>query len=1199
MFPIEGALRMKFMRFMNPAAAVLLGVCLCAARPAVGQPAPIKVTPAMLADVERALPEAGIVQPLQARRLLIFKRIEGWPHPVTDFAAQVFERMGEKTGAFAADIETSMDVFTPENLARYDAILFDNTTGLAFENPAHRRALMDFVEGGKGIVGIHAATDNFRTWPEAQALMGGVFDGHPWKSDGVWAVKIDEPDHPLNASFGGAGFMIHDEIYQVKGPYTRDRLRVLLSLDMTNPANAGQEKVRRADGDFAIAWIQPWGAGRVFYCSLGHNAEVYWNPPVLRHYLSGIQYALGDLPLDDRPSAQLEVAPEPALTTRSIPPNAPLDLFEEGAVALWTGDTPHWVMADRVAADPENPARLSWDAGTRIAALPEPSRAAGELRTVFGHGDVALRMEYLLPAGSGAALFFQDRYELPLQTDSSTQSQWHTLEARFRAPRFDAAGTQTESARFDKVEIDGRNVAATVESSAAAARGPLRIDGGPVALRGVTLAPLDGDTLIVPLNVTRWTLSVLTGYEFGTHPIDLTPIEQSLRMSPPKETRWMAQRLTAVATNPAATRLARQRACELLARAGDDETVAALAPLLADDSMANPARTTLQALATPDARAALRAALDRADGEPLIGLINALSELRDEGSVDALARLARGNDKSAATAAIDALGTIGTPDAARAMEALPPPMANQPATQLARLRAADALGQFEIPAWRAIAGKALFVDWLHPSPPRMAFETYRDLSRPDAPMAIRSAALRGLAMTERGDFAGRALDLLDAPDPALGRAARQILIDLPGPDSTRAIARQLWRRRDRLSTSSQAQALAVLGARGDAAARPVVLDFMRADETPDGARAAAIAALETVGDARDIPELLRGIGAGSESGRAAYLSVVRMPGEAVEAAILERLPHAKPAGMACCLQLLRDRRAYQTVPVAREYVNHANEEVAWRAIQAVGTLGEPGDVATLASALASAPSEKLRQTSIESLVERIRWLDDPGAGVGELGQILNDDDAALADAVTSPVTPRQYRMDLVNVVAQVGSEAAVAALAGQLDATDPSVRDASVRGLAAMDVQSAAPILLTLACEAETPAQRVLALRGFIRLAGLPDAGEPTGRIERYRAAWELASAADEKRQIVAGLQSVGSPAALEMLAIRIDDPDVSHEAALAVFALTESPNPDAMPPAAARQALEAAAEKALLAEDRETARQTLAPPAEVGSEGR
>ena len=46
------------------------------------------------------------------------------------------------------------------------------------------------------------------------------------------------------------------------------------------------------------------GNGRVFYEAHGHSERVYAMRPMLEHVLAGVQYALGDLPADDRPSAR-------------------------------------------------------------------------------------------------------------------------------------------------------------------------------------------------------------------------------------------------------------------------------------------------------------------------------------------------------------------------------------------------------------------------------------------------------------------------------------------------------------------------------------------------------------------------------------------------------------------------------------------------------------------------------------------------------------------------------------------------------------------------------------------------------------------------------------------------------------------------------------------------------------------------------
>lgn len=37
-----------------------------------------------------------------------------------------------------------------------------------------------------------------------------------------------------------------------------------------------------------------YGKGRVFYCAFGHRTEIWWNPTILRFYLDGIQFAVGD-----------------------------------------------------------------------------------------------------------------------------------------------------------------------------------------------------------------------------------------------------------------------------------------------------------------------------------------------------------------------------------------------------------------------------------------------------------------------------------------------------------------------------------------------------------------------------------------------------------------------------------------------------------------------------------------------------------------------------------------------------------------------------------------------------------------------------------------------------------------------------------------------------------------------------------------
>lgn len=274
--------------------------------------------------IRAAIPNQPTVAPKQARRVLVFFRCETFIHTSIPWGNYCLQEMGQKTGAFKADLADEYSVFSKENLAKYDAVIFNNTTSLAFENDAQRDALMGFVKQGKGIVGIHAAGDNFYKWKLAASMIGGQFNGHPWTAGGNWGFKLDDPKHPLNKAFAAKGFWHTDEIYQYK-PETyagEENLRILVSLDMSKKEVTGIlenkrfEKYKQQYGkgprEVPVSWLREFQGGRVFYTNLGHREDTYTKTNVVRHYLDGIQYALGDLKADATPTAK-SGKKEPAL----------------------------------------------------------------------------------------------------------------------------------------------------------------------------------------------------------------------------------------------------------------------------------------------------------------------------------------------------------------------------------------------------------------------------------------------------------------------------------------------------------------------------------------------------------------------------------------------------------------------------------------------------------------------------------------------------------------------------------------------------------------------------------------------------------------------------------------------------------------------------------------------------------------------
>lgn len=289
------------------------------------------------ADVTKmlaALPAKAPATPLKPRKVLVLARAAGFAHSSRPLAAATITEMGKKTGAWTTDVTYDAAAITTDNLKQYDAIFLDSTTGLFLDDPndaaataARRKALLEFIRGGKGLAGIHAASDSYHggnrgagaqpgagrgggggapLWPEFNKIIGGYFKFH-WNWPTPITVKIDDPSSPINATFKGKSFNINDEVYTFnQDSFSRENVHVLTSIDysLMSDSDKRKETSPRTDHDYALSWIRREGQGRVFYETLGHHESIYYdNPQMLEHILAGMQYALGDLKADDRPGA--------------------------------------------------------------------------------------------------------------------------------------------------------------------------------------------------------------------------------------------------------------------------------------------------------------------------------------------------------------------------------------------------------------------------------------------------------------------------------------------------------------------------------------------------------------------------------------------------------------------------------------------------------------------------------------------------------------------------------------------------------------------------------------------------------------------------------------------------------------------------------------------------------------------------------
>lgn len=270
------------------------------------------------AKILAALPSRAPARPARHRRLLIFDlNVNYGGHPSIRTANRAFTLMGERTGAFETVVTKDPEVFRLDSLRTFDAVFFNNTVGNLFTDPVLRQNIADFVYGGGGLMGVHGTTVGFTQWPGGKedwpefGLMIGARGAAHRASDERVVFRIEDPQHPITATFNPQGFEFRDEFFRVGDPYSRQRLRVLLSID-TDKTDLQQGpaygKLERDDNDFALAWVRHYGRGRTFYGTIGHNPYVFWNRQLLEFYLAATQFVLGDLPAPTIPSAKLTPA---------------------------------------------------------------------------------------------------------------------------------------------------------------------------------------------------------------------------------------------------------------------------------------------------------------------------------------------------------------------------------------------------------------------------------------------------------------------------------------------------------------------------------------------------------------------------------------------------------------------------------------------------------------------------------------------------------------------------------------------------------------------------------------------------------------------------------------------------------------------------------------------------------------------------
>ena len=232
-------------------------------------------------------PSSSAARQQKKRHLLFFGLSAGFHHASVPTGERVIKEIGEKSGSFDTTVSEDVSVFTPENLKRYDAIMF-YTTGELPMTDAEKSAFINFVRSGHGFVGVHSATDTFYMWQPYLELVGAYFNDHPWHQKVT--VDVTDPNSSI-VGFLGKSFQVYDEIYQMSD-FQYNTSHVLLKLDPSS-VDLKKPNVHGRFYGWPLAWTRRDGKGRVFYCALGHEDST-WNSEWFRKLmLNGIEWSMG------------------------------------------------------------------------------------------------------------------------------------------------------------------------------------------------------------------------------------------------------------------------------------------------------------------------------------------------------------------------------------------------------------------------------------------------------------------------------------------------------------------------------------------------------------------------------------------------------------------------------------------------------------------------------------------------------------------------------------------------------------------------------------------------------------------------------------------------------------------------------------------------------------------------------------------
>lgn len=213
------------------------------------------------------------------KRALIFQG--GWDGHEPVQVSEIFKNILTE-GGFEVELYDSLDCLADsDKLKEFDLIVPVWTMGTI--DAQYVKNVCEAVAGGTGIAGCHGGMcDSFRENVEWQFMTGSQWVAHPGNDGVEYMVNVSKDDYFTK---GLDDFKVCSEQY-----YLHVDPAVKVYATTTFPVIEGPHA---ANGkvDIPVVYTKMWGAGKVFYTSLGHHADIFDIPQAFEIMKRGLLWA--------------------------------------------------------------------------------------------------------------------------------------------------------------------------------------------------------------------------------------------------------------------------------------------------------------------------------------------------------------------------------------------------------------------------------------------------------------------------------------------------------------------------------------------------------------------------------------------------------------------------------------------------------------------------------------------------------------------------------------------------------------------------------------------------------------------------------------------------------------------------------------------------------------------------------------------